>query len=240
MKGVRVAQYRLSAQMIKRSSGRSATSAAAYRAGIRIEDERTGLVHDYRRKRGVMHSEVMAPEETPDWMTDRAQLWNAVEKVERRGDAQLAREILLSLPHELTHDERVTLVRGYVRSQFTERGMVADIAIHEPNRDGDVRNFHAHIMLTTRNLVSDGFGKKNRAWNDRSMIHDWREEWAEQQNRALRDAGVNERVSHLSLAEQGIMRKPTIHEGPVPTIIKRSGRESHVANENKATLPIRK
>ena len=117
-----MAQYRLSAQTIGRGSGRSATAAAAYRSGQRIVDERTGLVHDYTAKRGVMHSEILAPDNTPNWMTDRTQLWNAVERVEdkstRRDTAQLSREIQLSLPHELTHEQRVNLVRGFVVEQF--------------------------------------------------------------------------------------------------------------------------
>ena len=228
-----MAQYRLSAQMIGRSSGRSATGAAAYRAAEVIVDQRTGLVHDYTRKRGVMHSEVMTPAGAPDWMSNRAELWNAVEKAEKRRDAQLAREILVSLPHELTHEQRTELVRGYVQNQFVEHGMVADIAIHEPNKDGDERNFHAHILLTTRNLFDDGFGKKERGWNDRAMIEQWREQWADHQNRALRNAECKERVSHLSLADQGIVRKPTVHLGPVATQIERSGRQSTIANDNR-------
>ena len=160
-----MADYRLSAQVIKRSDGRSAIAAAAYRSAERLLDERTGLTSDYSRKDGVTHAEIVAPDNTPDWMHDRAQLWNAVEAVERRKDAQLAREVQLSLPHELTDEQRKELVLGFVKEQFVAKGMIADIAIHAPSADGDQRNHHAHVMLTMRTLTNEGFGNKARDWN---------------------------------------------------------------------------
>ncbi|MBS7708165.1 MobA/MobL family protein, partial [Chelatococcus asaccharovorans] len=117
-----MAQYRFASQIIGRASGRSAVAAAAYRAGQALTDDRTGLVHDFSRKRGVALAEIMAPDNAPDWMRDRAQLWNAVEKIETRTNSQLAREIQLSLPHELTEAQRIELVRGFVNSQFVARG----------------------------------------------------------------------------------------------------------------------
>src|SRR5690349_10217359 len=116
--------YRLSAQVIGRSTGRSATGAAAYRAACRIEDERTGRIRDYTRKGGVLHTEILAPENAPDWMRDRAKLWNAIERAEKRKDAQLCREILLKLPHELTREQQIELVREFVRDQCVAPGMI--------------------------------------------------------------------------------------------------------------------
>src|SRR5690606_25860243 len=146
----------------------------------------------------VLHTEIMAPDHAPEWANDRAQLWNAVEKVERRKDAQLCREVLVALPAELDDAERLELVRGFAREQFVERGMVADIAWHEPDREGDQRNYHAHILLTMRDIGADGFGQKNRDWNRRELLQEWREQWQEHANRALERAGRTERIDHRS------------------------------------------
>ena len=171
-----MAQYRLSAQMIGRSSGRSATAAAAYRAGSRIVDHETGIIHDYTAKRGVMHTEIITPANTPEWMKDREQLWNAVHTVETRKNSQLARELQLSLPHELTAEQQANLVRRFVEEQCVERGMIADIAIHAPSPDpqADERNFHAHVLLTTREFIGGEWAKnKNRDWHKTEMIEEW-------------------------------------------------------------------
>lgn len=231
-----MAQYRLSANIIGRSSGRSATAAAAYRAAQRIVDERTGLVHDYTAKRGVLHTEIMTPENAPEWMQDRVQLWNCVEAKERRGDAQLSREIQLSLPHEFSSEQQVNLVRRFVSEQFVDLGMVADIAIHAPSSDpgADERNTHAHVMLTTRTLHGEDFGNKNRDWNKPELLEQWREAWADHQNRELERLGFEDRVDHRSLADQGIMREPQKHLGPIATEIERDGRSSYRGNENRA------
>ncbi|WP_305067762.1 MobQ family relaxase [Jannaschia pagri] len=232
-----MAQYRLSVNMIGKSSGRSATAAAAYRAGQRIEDRQTGLVHDYTAKRGVLHTEILTPDNTPDWMLDRTELWNAVHKVETRSNAQLAREIQLSLPHELNDEQRVNLVRRFVDEQCVARGMIADIAIHAPSSHpaADERNHHAHVMLTTREFVGDAWAKnKNRDWHKTEMIEEWREAWADHQNRELERIGSSERVDHRSLEDQGIMREPQKHLGPIATEIERDGRSSHRGNENRA------
>ena len=188
--------------MISRSAGRSATAAAAYRAGVRLEDRRTGQLHDYERRSGVVHAEILAPENTPAWMLDRNALWNAVEIAEKRKDAQLSREVQLALPHELDASQRLSLVREYVRQAFVDRGMIADIAIHAPHRQGDGRNHHAHLMLTMREITADGFGKKEREWNTTALIEHWREAWETAVNRALERAGRTERVDHRNLEEQ--------------------------------------
>jgi hypothetical protein len=229
-----MAAYRFAAQIIGRSTGRSATGAAAYRAGIRITDERSGLMHDYGRKSGVLHTEIFTPPGAPEWMSDRARLWNAVEAAEKRKDAQLAREILLNLPHELSDAQRLELVRDFVRSEFVSLGMVADVAIHAPHRQGDDRNYHAHIMLTMRAPTGDGFGPKARDWNTADRLEQWREDWAACQNRALERAGRPERVDHRSLEAQGIDREPEPKLGPVATKMERAGRPSKAGADRRA------
>ena len=228
-----MADYRLSAQVIKRSEGKSSVASAAYRSGQRLVDERTGIIHDYSRKGGVLHSEILSPDKTPEWMHDRAQLWNAVEAVERRKDAQLAREIQLSLPHELTHEQRVELVQDFVQEQFVEHGMIADIAVHAPGKDGDERNHHAHIMLTMRDVMADGFGKKNREWNSPETLTEWREHWALYQNLALERHGHHGRVDHRSYEAQGIDREPTQHLGPTAFQMETNGKPSRIGDENR-------
>ena len=229
-----MAQYRLSSQVIGRSTGRSAVASAAYRSGQSLADERTGQIHDFSRKTGVLHTEIMAPDNAPEWMRDRARLWNAVEIAERRGDAQLAREIQLSLPHELDDPQRLELVRGFIQSQFIDRGMIADFAIHAPGRDGDDRNHHAHVMLTMRELAGDGFGKKSREWNDKALLQTWREQWATQQNQTLERYGHPSRVDHRRLEMQGIDREPQQHLGPHAHEMEQRGRPSRIGNENRA------
>ena len=229
-----MATYRLEAKVIGRSKGRSATASAAYRAAAKLEDERTGVMFDYTRKRGVLHSEIIAPAGTPEWMRDRAQLWNAVEKVERRKDAQLARDLVLSLPHELTHEQRRELVREFVTAEFVGQGMIADIAIHAPDRRSDDRNHHAHVMLTMRELTSEGFGMKARAWNQTELLEQWRADWAQAVNTHLERAGHTARVDHRSNAAQGLDREPEPKQGPVATEMEREGRSSYAGDDRRA------
>ena len=209
-----MAIYHLRATMISRSQGRSATAAIAYRVAERIEDRRTGLVFDYAARGGVDHTEILAPDHAPDWVRDRSELWNRVEEAETRKNSQVAREVRVALPAELTHAQRLELVREFVRSQFVDRGMVADIALHAPGRIGDERNHHAHILLTTREVdaegsVSDGgsvprggFTTKNRDWNKVEVLEGWREAWARDSNAALERAGIEDRVDHRTLVAQ--------------------------------------
>jgi len=199
-----MAIYHLRATMISRSSGRSATAAAAYRVGERIEDHRTGLTFDYRARGGVDHVETLAPTNAPAWVQDRAALWNAVEAAETRKNSQVAREIRVALPAELDHGQRVELVREFCQREFVARGMVADIALHAPGREGDDRNHHAHILLTTREIGPEGFTTKNRDWNAVEMLEGWREAWARDSNRALERCGLDERIDHRTLEAQRI------------------------------------
>jgi ATP-dependent exoDNAse (exonuclease V) alpha subunit len=193
-----VAIYHLSVKIHSRSSGMNAVAGAAYRAGEALEDERTGEVHDYTRRGAVDHTEILAPDDAPACAQDRGRLWNHVEAAEMRSNSQVAREIVVALPQELAADQQRELVRGFVTEQCVRRGMVADVAYH----DGGTRNPHAHVLLTTRRIGSDGFAAKDRSWNDRAVLQEWREEWAAAANRALERAQSPERVDHRSLVDQ--------------------------------------
>ncbi len=199
-----MAIYHLRASMISRSQGRSATAAIAYRVAERIEDRRTGLVFDYAKRGGVDHTEILAPDHAPDWVSDRSELWNRVEEAETRKNSQVAREVRVALPAELDHGQRVELVRDFCQRQFVDRGMVADIALHAPGREGDDRNHHAHILLTTREIAAEGFTTKNRDWNAVEVLEGWREAWAQDANLALELAGHAERIDHRTLEAQRI------------------------------------
>lgn len=209
-----MAIYHLHAKVIKRSKGQSATAAAAYRSGQKIECDRTGQTHDYTRKSGVVCAEIFAPDGSPAWVFNRWDLWNRVEKTEKRKDAQVAREVEVSLPRELDLKSQIQLVRDFVRENFTNSGMVADVAIH----DTDTGNPHAHILLTTRDLEWSGFGQKNRSWNDRAELEKWRESWAEHTNHALSELGHDQRIDHRSYAAQGETKKATRHHGGYDSI----------------------
>jgi len=204
-----MANYHLHVSLVKRSAGRSATAAAAYRSATEVRDERTGETHDYTRKQGVVHSEIVLPEGAPERFLDRSELWNAAELAEKRKDAQVAREFEGSLPRELDREAHILIAREYARG-LAERGMCADVAIHDRG-DG---NPHFHILATTRSVDADGFGQKNREWNDKALLERERERFAEIQNRALEREGREERVDHRSYEEREIERVPERHEGP--------------------------
>lgn len=229
-----MAIYRLSANIVKRSEGRSVVACAAYRSGEILHDERHGQTFDYARRQGVAHVEIMAPDGTPGWMFDRAQLWNAVEAVERRKDSQLAREIQLALPHEISPEHRLAIVRQFVQEQFVSSGMIADLAVHTPDPEGDARNHHAHVLLTMRNLTAEGFGNKCRDWNGTDQLKSWRAAWADHVNLSLEKLGRGERIDHRTLAEQGIDREPDPKQGPVATQMERDGRPSHAGDDRRA------
>lgn len=231
-----MAIFRLSASVVKRAAGRSAVAAAAYRSGTLQHDERTGQSFDYQRRRGVEHEAILTPGNAPAWMADRERLWNGVEAVEKRKDAQLAREVQLALPHELSHAQRVALVTEFVRDEFVAKGMVADIAIHAPDRGADERNHHAHVMLTLREIEGDGFGPKCREWNRKEQLQEWREHWAERVNQALDRAGHDARIDHRSLEAQGLDREAQPKLGPAATELERRGIETDRGDMLRAVL----
>ena len=233
-----MAIYHLSAKIVTRSSGRTAVAAAAYRAGASLHDEGSGLTFDYTRKQGVEHTEILAPENGPSWVFDRSILWNAVESAEKRKDAQLAREIEVGLPVELGKDEQLALLRDFIRREFVSKGMVADFAIHRDNE----HNPHAHILLTMRRLTPEGFGPKERRWNERSQLMTWRAGWEEITNTNLARAGLDVRVDHRSLKAQAIDLEPGRKIGvslerqasPAlpPRIAERVAEQREIAREN--------
>lgn len=225
-----MAIYHLSAQVISRKAGRSSTAASAYRAGEKIEDRRTGETFDYTRKGGVYGAGILAPAGAPSWATDRTELWNQVEFAENRKDAQVCREIDVALPVELDAEQRVEAVRAFVQSQFVDQGMIADVAFH----DFDSHNPHAHIMLTMRDVGPDGFGKKNRSWNQRELVTHWRKAWESHANAALARAGVDSRIDHRSYEAQGLDWEPTQHMGPaVAGMERRKPHSTRVGRENR-------
>src|ERR1039458_4769949 len=230
-----MAQYHFHGGILKRSEGHSVVASAAYRAGERLYDSRIGYAFDYRCRSGILHTEIMAPDNTPDWMLDRFQLWNGVEKAEERKDSQLARSIDISLMCELTFDQNLDLLRDFVKKTWIDQGMLADIAIHAPGHDSDERNVHAHILLTMRVITADGFGNKQREWNDRKDFKQWRKAWADFANAALERGGFAERIDHRSLVEQGLDREPTIHVGPSGKQIEHRGKNSDRAQKNRDT-----
>ena len=233
--------YHMTAKVIGRSAGRSATAAAAYRSASRIEDGRTGLVHDYERKGGVVRDEVLLPRDAPERWLDRSELWNAVEAAERRRDSQLAREFELALPRELSRGEQWELARGWAERELVSRGMCADVCMHDKG-DG---NPHAHVMATTRGCGPDGFGAKERGWNDKALLEHWRESWERDQNAALERAYERARtpeaerayVDRRSYEARGIDREPTRHEGPAVRAAEDRER-ARCAAEGRAYEPV--
>jgi hypothetical protein len=230
-----VASYLLRVQTIQRATGRSAVAAAAYRSGQNLTDDRLAMEFDFAGKAGVEFSEIRLPEGAPASLADRQTLWNAAEKAEARKDAVPAREILIALPHELDFEQRRTLVRDFVDRHVTPRGMIADVAIHVPGQEGDQRNFHAHILLTTRRVTPGGFGPKDPAWRTPQQVRDWRVGWAEIQNEHLRHhLGPNApQVSHQTLSEQGVDRTPTEHLGPAATALERKQERTDRGERNR-------
>lgn len=233
-----MALYHLSVKTVSRSSGRSAVAAAAYRAGAELVDQRTGQVHDYTRKSGVLSTDLILPEGAPDY--DRSSLWNAAEQAENRKNSTVAREFEIALPHGLTAGQRRDLALAFARALVEEHGCAADVAIHAPDTHSgtDERNDHAHILLTTRRIDANGFGAKTRELDDRktgpALVTEWRERWADMQNEALEQANRAERVDHRSYAEQGIDLMPSIHLGPAANDMEKKGKRSSRGDENRA------
>lgn len=217
-----MAIYHLSVKTISRSSGRSAVAAAAYRAGVRLVDPH-GAVHDYsRRRKGIGAHGAVMPKEASPWATDRAAIWQAAERAEKRRDAVVAREIEVALPHELPRQAQRALVEALARALVGRHGVIVDWAIHRPREGrGDPRNHHAHLLMTTRRATPQGLGEKTREWDAKAtgpaLVTEWRARWAKMVNEALLAHGVAERVDHRSLAAQGLQRPPGRHLGPAAT-----------------------
>jgi Ti-type conjugative transfer relaxase TraA len=203
-----MAIYHLHVKVIGRKSGSSAVASAAYRSASRLRDERLDRGHDFSAKRGVVHSEVLLPENAPEAWSDRERLWNDVEAAEARRDAQLAREVEFALPREMTEAQGIELARDFVQSEFVDRGMIADLNVHHDIGEDGLSKPHAHVMLTMRAVDENGFGQKVRDWNRTEMVERWRERWAELANERLAELDIDARIDHRSLEAQGIALEP--------------------------------
>jgi len=202
-----MAIYHLSGSIISRSQGRSAVACSAYRAGELLRDERYQKTQDYSKRKDVAYNKILTPEKAPSWMQNREKLWNTVEAGETRKDAQLAREFNFSLPKELSLQQNIALTENFIQKAFVNRGMVADIAIHNDTKDDGIYS-HAHVMLTMRQVTADGFGSKVRDWNSKELLLEWRELWADYCNHRLALNGHDLTVDHRTLEAQNIPLEP--------------------------------
>lgn len=252
-----MAIYHLYIKIISRGKGKSAVAASAYRSGEKIKNEYDGIVHDFTRKGGIAHTEILLPQNAPQKFSDRGTLWNSVEKIEKSKNSQLAREIEVALPKELDREKQIELVREYVKENFVKVGMCADIAIHDKN-DG---NPHCHILLTMRPLNEDTtWGAKSKKeyildengekvklkngnyktrkinttdWNEQDKAEEWRKAWADITNKYLEENNIQEKVDHRSYQRQGIEQIPTIHLGVSATQMEKKGIATDRGNINR-------
>ena len=233
-----MAIYHLSMKPIARSGGRSAVASAAYRASQKLTNERDGLTHDFTRRGGVEHVEIVIPKDSKaDWALDRSTLWNKAEAAEKRKDARVAREIEVALPHELTAAQRLELTREFAQGLADRYGIAVDFAIHSPHGATDVRNHHAHIMLTTRKVEASGLGEKTELElenkklialglpTSHDQLRDIRMDWEQRANRHLALAGHDIRIDHRSHRDCGLEIEPTQHIGVHASQMDRRGKE---------------
>lgn len=252
-----MAIYHLSIKIISRGKGKSAVAASAYRSGEKIKNEYDGIVHDFTRKGGISHTEILLPQNAPQEFSDRGTLWNSVEKIEKSKNSQLAREIEIALPQELDREKQIELVREYVKENFVNVGMCADIALHDKNDE----NPHAHILLTMRPLNEDKtWGAKSKKeyildengekvklkngnyktkkintvdWNEQEKAEEWRKAWADITNKYLEENSIQEKVDHRSYQRQGIEQIPTIHLGVSASQMEKKGITTDRGNINR-------
>ena len=221
-----MAIYHLHVKVIGRKAGSSAVASAAYRSASRMRDERIDRVQDFSTKRGVVHSEVMLPENAPEAWSDRERLWNDVEAFEVRKDAQLAREVEFAIPREITQAQGIELARDFAQSEFVDQGMIADLNVHWDIGEDGMPKPHAHVMLTMRSVDENGFGQKVRDWNRTEMVERWRERWAEHVNERLAELDIDARIDHRSLEAQGIGLEPQSQIGAPAQRIEGEGVEA--------------
>ena len=238
-----MAIFHCSVKTISRGSGQSIVASAAYRHACKLEDARTGEVHDYSRKSGLESSEIFLPSEVnPIWARDRSQLWNAAEAAETRKNSRVGREVVLALPDELTAHQRQELTWEMARHLADHYCVAVDVAIHKPSRNGDQRNHHAHMLMSVRQITTEGFGKKVREMDDKEQgpkeVEHIRSEWAHLANMALERAGKNVQIDHRSFQRQGVDRMPTIHMGPAATGMQRRGEKTRLGERNHEAAVI--
>lgn len=229
-----MAIYHLSGSIISRSQGRSAIASAAYRSGEKLLDVREGTTYDYTKKQDVVYSEIFLPEHAPESFKNREVLWNSVEQNEKRKDAQLAREFNISLPRELTIEQNKALVTEFITQEFVRKGMIADVCFHNDLMKDGTRQPHAHVMLTLREVNEEGFGKKIRDWNNKELLLQWRESWANSANHHLALNGFDVQIDHRSNEARGIELEPQYKIGPIAAKDRMARYEDHqrIAREN--------
>ena len=233
-----MAIFHLSVKVISRAAGRSAVAAAAYRSAERLHDERLDRAHDFTNKSGVVHSEVLLPENAPDDWRNRERLWNDVEAFEKRKDAQLSREVEFAIPREMNQAQGIELARDFVQAEFVDQGMVADLNVHWDIGADGLAKPHAHVMLTMREIVvgndgEAGFGAKVRGWNRTELVEQWRERWADNVNQRLAELDIDARVDHRSLEAQGIHLEPQDKIGPAASRMDGRGLEAERIEEHR-------
>ena len=201
-----MALYRLEMQNVSRSDGVSSVAKAAYRHRCVMFDERTGETHGEKSldRDDLVYAEILAPDNTPDFLKKSSNdLWCFVEKTETRSNSRTAKEFKITLPRDLSNEQNIELMKDFLLNHFVDKGIICDFVLHN---DKDNKNPHAHVMITTREIKPDGFGKKVREWDEEKTLHEWRKEWAKVQNRHLKNAGLKSRVSHRTLeAQKNIM-----------------------------------
>lgn len=229
-----MAIFHASLKTFSRGRGQSAVAAAAYRAGVLLHDELGGKTQDYRSRAGVLASFIVLPKPAPSWMMERAMLWNMAEWSEKRKDSVVARELEVALPHELTPAARERLVRNMAQWLIDRYGVAVDASLHTPDRAGDERNHHAHIMFSTRAVIPEGFGAKTRVLDTRKTgaaeVQAMREAWETLANSALAAAGLGARIDRRSHADKGIDVPPQIHVGVNAVGMARRGVEPSGSN----------
>jgi len=236
-----MAIYHLSVKTFSRSDGQSATAAVAYRAGAKIHCDRERRGHDYSKKRDVIHSEIFLPPNAPSWATDRQQLWNEVERAEKRKNSTVAREFEVALPNELNEEQRIALVQDFAKQIVARHGCAVDAHLHDDKGSYKSKeNQHAHIMLSTRRLEPEGFTKKTRELDERKSgeVVYWREQWAKTANEYLREYGIE--IDHRSLKDQGLEREPTIKMGAAASALERKGIKTDRGDINREVAKYNK
>ncbi|EGW1580473.1 TPA: MobA/MobL family protein [Citrobacter freundii] len=197
-----MALYRLEMQNVSRSDGVSSVAKAAYRHRSVMVDHRTGEIHGEKSldRDDLVYAEILRPENTPACLHVPSEvLWNMVEKKECRANSRTAKEFKITLPHELSNEQNIALMKDFLLNHFVDKGIICDFVLHN---DKDNKNPHAHVMITTREITPTGFGKKVRSWDEEKTLHEWRKEWAKVQNKHLKKLGLKSRVSHRTLEEQ--------------------------------------
>lgn len=253
-----IAIYHFNVKVVSRGKGASAVAKAAYISGEKIKNCYDGITHDYRKKREIVHKEILLPSNAPSEFMKRAVLWNAVEQAEKRKNSQTAKHIDAALPVEISRDEQIDLVRNFCQQCFISRGMCVDFAIHDkrvaPGANsqavfeetdslwhgnalcGENKNAngnpHVHILLTTRRVDENGFTEKDRSWNDKAVLLEWRKLWADWCNHKLY-AVSDERIDHRSYAEQGIDKIPQVHLGAAACAIEKKGYRTDKGSRNR-------